>query len=82
MPWQSVAPTSALVSSLDESGAGCRQERLEIFDAVGSVYSMTLPCAFVRVGDVIAAVEIIVDVNLPVAIERVDAAIEVVEFFW
>jgi hypothetical protein len=37
--------------------------------------------AFVGVGNVIAAVEIIVDVNLPVAIQSVGAAIEVVEFF-
>jgi len=33
------------------------------------------------VGDVVAAVEIIVDVDLPVAIQRIDAAIEVVELF-
>ena len=36
--------------------------------------------ASVQVGNVVTAVEIIVDVDLPVAIQRVDAAIEVVKF--
>ena len=31
--------------------------------------------------DVIAAIEIVVYVDLPIAIERVDAAVEVVDFF-
>ena len=60
--------------------AGLQAGALEIFDGVFGVFDDAAQ-AFVGVGDVVAAVEIVVDVDLPIAIERVDAAIEVVEFF-
>ena len=52
----------------------------EIFDGVFGVFDDAAQ-AFVRVGDVIAAVEIVVDVDFPVAIKRVDAAVEEMKFF-
>ena len=58
--------------------AGLQAGALEIFDCVLGVRDDAAQ-AFVGVGDVIAAVEIVVDVDFPVAIEGVDAAIEVLE---
>jgi hypothetical protein len=58
--------------------AGLQASALEIFDGVLGVFDDAAQ-AFVGVGDVVAAVEIVVDVNFPVAIEGVDAAIEVLE---
>ena len=58
--------------------AGLQAGALEIFDGVLGVFDHAAQ-AFVGVGDVIAAVEIVVDVDFPVAIEGVDAAIEVLE---
>ena len=60
--------------------AGLQAGAFEIFDGVFRVFDDAAE-AFVGVGDVVAAVEIVVDVDLPVAIERVDAAVEVVELF-
>ena len=50
---------------------------LEIFDGVFGVFDDAAE-AFVGVGDVVAAVEIVVDVDLPIAIERIAASL--VEF--
>src|ERR1700693_360894 len=58
--------------------AGLQASALEIFDGVLGVFDDAAQ-AFVGVGNVIAAVEIVVDVDFPVAIQGVDAAIEVLE---
>src|SRR5260370_1317768 len=58
--------------------AGLQASALEIFDGVLGVLDDAAE-AFVGVGNVIAAVEIVVDVDLPVAIEGIDAAIEVLQ---
>ncbi len=58
--------------------AGLQAGALEIFDGVLRVLDDAAQ-TFVGVGNVIAAVEIVVDVDFPVAIESVDAAIEVLE---
>jgi hypothetical protein len=58
--------------------AGLQASTLEIFDRVLGVLDDAAQ-AFVGMGDVIAAVEIVVDVDLPVAIQGIDAAIEVSE---
>jgi len=58
--------------------AGLQAGALEIFDGVLRVLDDAAQ-TFVGVGDVIATVEIVVDVDFPVAIESVDAAIEVLE---
>jgi len=68
-------------------GFGVRRERaglqagaLEILDGVFGVLDHAAQ-AFVGVGDVVAAVEIVVQVDFPVAIQRVDAAVEIFHFF-
>jgi len=58
--------------------AGLQASTLEVFDGVLGVLDDAAQ-AFVGVGDVIAAVEIVIDVDFPVAIEGVDAVIEVTE---
>src|ERR1700682_3788025 len=60
--------------------AGLQASALEIFDCVLRVLDDAAQF-LVRMRDVVAAVEIIVDVDFPIAIERVDAAIEVLQFF-
>src|ERR1700682_426604 len=59
--------------------AGLQASALEIFDCVLRVLDDAAQF-LVGVRDVVAAVEIIVDVDFPIAIERVDAAIEVLQF--
>lgn len=59
---------------------GLQATAFEILDGVFGVLDDAAE-SFVGVGNVIAAVEIIVDVHFPVAVERVDAAIEEVQFF-
>jgi len=58
--------------------AGLQAGALEIFDGVLGVFDDAAQ-AFVGVRDVIAAVEIVVDVDFPVAIQGIGAAIEVSE---
>src|SRR5580693_9524543 len=60
--------------------AGLQAGALEIFDGVFGVFDDAAE-AFVGVGDGVAAVAIVIDVDLPIAIQRVDAAVEVVKFF-
>jgi len=60
--------------------AGLQAGALEIFDGVFGVLDHAAE-AFVGVGDVVTAIEIIVHIDFPVAVQRVDAAIEIVEFF-
>jgi len=60
--------------------AGLQAGALEILDGVLCVFDDAAE-ALVGVGNVITAVEVIVDVDLPVAIQRINAAIEVVKFF-
>jgi len=51
---------------------------LEIFNRVFGVFDDAAQ-AFVSVRDVIAAVEIVVNVDLPVAVKRINAAVDVME---
>src|SRR5581483_5653963 len=60
--------------------AGLEAGALEIFDGVAGVLD-DAGKTFVGVGDVVAAVEIVVHVHFPVAVERVDAAVEKLQFF-
>lgn len=60
--------------------AGLQASALEILDGVLGVLDDTAE-PFVGVGNVVTAVEIIVHVDFPVAVQRVDPAIEVVELF-
>ena len=52
---------------------------LEILDGITGVFNDAAE-SFVRVRNVIAAVEIIVHVHFPIALQRVDAATEILEF--
>ena len=61
-------------------GSGLQAGALEVFDGVLGVFDDAAE-ALVGVGHVVTAIEIIVHVNFPVAIEGVDAAIEVVDLF-
>ena len=53
---------------------------LKILDGVLGVFDHTAE-SFVRMRHVVASIEVVVHVNLPVAIQRVDAAIEILERF-
>jgi hypothetical protein len=59
--------------------AGLKARALEVFDGVAGVLDDARE-TFVGVRNVVAAVEIIVDVDLPVALEGVNAAVEKFEF--
>src|SRR5882724_515875 len=59
--------------------AGLQTRALEIFDGIAGVFNDATE-SFVGVGNVIAAVEIVIHVNFPIALQRVDAAIEKFEF--
>lgn len=61
-------------------GRGLQAGTREIFDGVLVVFDDAAE-ALVGVGHVVAAIEIVVHIDFPVAIEGVDAAIEVVERF-
>jgi hypothetical protein len=58
--------------------AGLETGALKILDGVLGVFDDAAQ-SFVGVGHVVAAIEVVVHVNLPIAVERVDAAIKVVE---
>src|SRR5437867_192601 len=60
--------------------AGLQTGALEILDGVLRVLDHAAQ-SFVRVGNVVAAVKIIVHVDFPVTVQRIDAAVEVFQFF-
>src|SRR5271167_4328484 len=61
-------------------GTGLQAGVPKILDFVFRVFDDATE-ALVSVGHVVAAIQIIVDVDFPIAIQRVDAAVEIMEVF-